>query len=112
MKLSEGTEVFIGPPAKPLPPQISAALGKSLGKLAEILEAHLPQMYAPGKLDPPAQVLVVVLEDDAVSLEPAIGRVISTILPSTAYLDVMELRTNSPLLPTVRMCGCALDLKR
>ena len=42
MKIPAGTTAYIGPPAKPIPKQISDGIGSGLGKFPEILEAHLP----------------------------------------------------------------------
>jgi hypothetical protein len=52
------TTAYIGPPAKPIPKQISEAIGTELGKIPEILEVHLPLVYIKGLIDPPAQIPV------------------------------------------------------
>ena len=65
MKIPAGTNVYIGPPAKPIPKQLSDAIGTELGKIPDILEAHLPMVYIKGQIDPPAQVLVIVLEENS-----------------------------------------------
>jgi len=64
MKIPAGTTYYIGSPAKPIPKQISDAIGTALGKIPEIVEAHLPMVYIKGQIDPTAQVLVVVLEEN------------------------------------------------
>jgi len=112
MKLAASTTMYSGPPARPLPADISAAIGAALGRLPEVREAHLPQVYAPGKIDPPAQVLVIVLDDGAPSLAPRVEQILREILPSNAHMDVMEWTAKNAALPTVRNSGCALDLKR
>lgn len=67
MKIPGGTTIYIGPPAKPIPKQVSDAIGAALGQIAEIEEARLPMVYIKGHVDPPAQVLVVVLDEDVPS---------------------------------------------
>jgi len=64
MKIPAGAQVYIGPPAKPIPKQLSDAIGTELGKIPDVLEAHLLMVYMKGQIDPPAQVLVVVLEEN------------------------------------------------
>ena len=64
MKIPAGTTYYIEPPAKLIPKQISDAIGTALGKIPEIVEAHLPMVYIKGQIEPPAQVLVVVLEEN------------------------------------------------
>jgi len=44
MKNRPGTKIYIGPPAKPIPKQVSDAIGTALGGIAEIGEAHLPMV--------------------------------------------------------------------
>jgi hypothetical protein len=52
MKIPVGATAYIGPPAKPIPKEISDAIGAGLGKIPEILEAHLPMVYIKGHIDP------------------------------------------------------------
>lgn len=56
MKIPAGATAFIGFPANAIPKQISDAIGAALGKVPDILEAHLPNVYIKGYIDPPAQV--------------------------------------------------------
>jgi hypothetical protein len=92
--------------------EVSRAIGTALGRIPEIREGHLPMFYVEGKVDPPAQVLVVVLEDGATSQQLKIDEILRGILPTGSYLDVLEWRLNEPTLPTVRRTGTSLDLNR
>src|SRR5215469_6049168 len=85
MKIPAGTSVYIGPPAKPIPKEISDAIGAALGKIPEILEAHLPMVYIKGHVDPPAQVLVIVLEENSTSTHAKIMEVLRATLPTNFY---------------------------
>src|SRR4029077_11959701 len=67
MNLPAGTQAYIGAPARPMNRVLSRTIGTALGKIPEIKEAHLPQVYIKGKIDPPAQILVVVIEEGAPS---------------------------------------------
>jgi len=112
MKIPGGTRIYIGPPAKPIPKEMSDAIGAALGKIAEIEEAHLPMVYIKGHIDPPAQVLVVVLDEHASSAQAEITETIKTVLPSGFHLDITELHPGDTNLPTIRATGTQLNLNR
>jgi hypothetical protein len=112
MKLPAGTKVYIGPPAHPMAQEVSRAIGAALGRIPEIREGHLPMVYIEGKIDPPAQILVVVLEEGAASQQLKIKEIMRGLLPTGSYLDMLEWRPNNPTLPTVRRTDTALDLNR
>jgi hypothetical protein len=81
LKIPGGTPIYIGPPAKPIRKEVSDAIGTALGKIAEIGEAHLPMVYIKGHIDPPAQVLVVVLDENAPSAQARITDAVRAALP-------------------------------
>ena len=112
MNLPASTKVYIGPPARPMAPEVSRAIGTALGRIPEICEGHLPMVYIEGKIDPPAQVLVVVLEEGATSQQAKIRNILGEVLPAGFHLDVLEWRQNEPTLPTVRRAGTAVHLSR
>jgi hypothetical protein len=80
--------------------------------ITDIVEAHLPQCFAKGFVDPPAQVLVLVLAANAqVSVVvPEVERRLSTVLPQGTFLDIFPLRYGAPSLKTIRAAGCMLNL--
>ena len=112
MKIPPGTKVYIGPPAKPIPQHVSDAVGIALGKIPEILEAHLPMVYVKGHIDPPAQILVVVVEENGPSLHLKIMEALKSVLQTNSYMDVTESHPDDPNLPTIRTTGTRLDLNR
>ena len=61
MNLPPGTTLYIGPPANPLPPELQAKIAYAISGVPGIGEAHLPQCYSKGLVDPSAQILVLVL---------------------------------------------------
>ena len=112
MKIPAGTTAYIGAPAEPIPKQISDAIGTELGNIPEILEAHLPLVYIKGLIDPPTQILFVVVEEDGPSLQGKIVEVLGRVLPTNFYIDVSELYARDPQLPAIRASGTQLNLNR
>jgi hypothetical protein len=90
MKIPAGTTAYIGPPAKPIPKQISDAIGTELGKITEILEVHLPLVYIKGLIDPPAQILFVVVEESRPRPHGKIVEVMRRVLPTNFYKDRLK----------------------
>ena len=112
MKIPAGTTVYIGPPAKPIAKELSDAIGDALSKIPEILEARIPMVYIKGYVDPPAQILVVVLEEDRPSPQPKIKEALRTVLRSDCHLDVTETSSSDVRLHTIRQTGTRLNLTR
>ena len=112
MKIPGGTTIYIGPPAKPIPQQISDAIGTALGKIVEIEEAHLPMVYIKGHIDPPAQVLVILLDQHVPSPHARIRETLGAVLPTDLHLDITELQPSDANLPTIRATGTQLNLNR
>jgi len=96
MKIPAGTTAYIGAPAKPIRKEISEAIGSELGKIPEILEAHLPQVYIKEVIDPPAQVLFVVVAENTPSQQGKIVEGMKRVLPANFYLDITELHPSNP----------------
>lgn len=112
MKIPAGTSVCIGRPAKPIARQVSDAIGTGLGKIPEVLEAHLPMVYIKGIIDPPAQVLFVVVDENGTSPQGKIVEVVREVVPTNSYIDIMELHSRDPQLPAIRRSGTQLSLNR
>ena len=106
--LSAGSTVYVGAPVRPMAPERLRQISDLVGRLESVREAHLPQCYIAGQIDPPAQVLVVVLADGAYvagTLEE-IGAGLRSILPEQEHLDVLPLQSTNQLLPSIRSAGC------
>ena len=112
MNIPSGATAYIGPPAKPMPKEISDAIGKALGAVSEIEEAHLPMVYIKGHIDPSAQILVVVVDEKIPSPQAKISEAIKATLPTNSYLDIMVLKPVDKMLPTIRATGTQLNLDR
>jgi len=108
--LPAGTPVFIGPPANPLPAELVLEIAHALSEIAGIREAHLPMICSKGRIDPPAQVLIVVLENGGPSQIPQIAEAVRRILPNGQFIEVMHWPADHPAMPTVRQTGCVVNL--
>ncbi len=86
-----------------MPQENSAAIAEMVRGIPAIREAYLPQCYVQAVVDPPAQILVLVLDDpaDQKTLD-SVGQGLERILPPGIHLDVWPLDPNHDLLPTIR----------
>src|SRR6266516_1386210 len=89
LTISKSSAILLGRPAKPMPQALSAEIGMMVRAIPGIREAYLPQCYVKAVVEPPAQVLVVVLDDaaDRQSVLDAIGQGLTRVLPQGAHLD-------------------------
>jgi hypothetical protein len=99
--------MMIGAPAVPMPEERSAAIGRLVATVPEIVEAHLPQCYIPGQTSKSAQILFLVF---ARAISPAalqtIGAGLPAIVPAGEFLDILPITLASDLLETVRGTDC------
>jgi hypothetical protein len=109
-EIEAGTQILIGAPARPMPSAQSAAIAAMLAKVPGVVEAHLPQVYAPGAMDEPAQVLVVVLGPgaDADATLDAINCDLARLLTEDSRLDIFPVTSDSGILKDVRAVGCRI----
>ncbi len=86
-----------------MPQPLSDAIGEMVRGIPGIHEAYLPQCYVKDIVDPPAQILVLVLDnaDDRTVLD-AVGQGLSGVLPQGVHLDVWPLSDGHSLLDTIR----------
>jgi hypothetical protein len=110
MNIPAGSQMFIGPPAKPMPSEITRAIGAAVGKFSQIEEAHMPMIFMKGRIDPPAQVLVLVMQKQIPGLLPRIMDSVQPLIPAGSHLDAFEFPTNHPMLATIRSTRTELDL--
>jgi hypothetical protein len=109
-ELEAGTQILIGAPARPMPSAQSAAIAGMLAKVPGVVEAHLPQVYAPGAMDEPAQVLVVVL-GRGVDMEATLHAIncdLARLLTEDSRLDIFPVASDSGILKDVRAVGCQI----
>jgi hypothetical protein len=89
-----------------MPEERSSAVLQAVAATPGVEEAYLPQCYAAGFVDPPAQVLVIVLARgvEAASVMPSLGAAISRIFPPDEYLDILP-SLDHGMLQTIRETG-------
>jgi hypothetical protein len=104
LTISAGSAILLGRPAKPMPSPLSDAIGAMVRGIIGIREAYLPQCFVKSVVEPPAQVLVVVLDDgaDRQSVLDAVGLGLTRVLPQGRHLDVLPMSSSDGLLSTVR----------
>ncbi|MGO9211723.1 MAG: enhanced serine sensitivity protein SseB C-terminal domain-containing protein [Terriglobales bacterium] len=104
LTIPKDTSVYLGSPAKPIPQGLSDAIGDTVRSIAGIREAYLPQCYVKGIVEPPAQILVLVLDGSAdhQSILDSVGQGLTRVLPQGVHLDVWPLTDGHSLLDTVR----------
>jgi hypothetical protein len=110
LRIAAGSKVLLGAPASPLPNNVTAAIREVVSQLPGVLEAHLPQCFVAGVIDPPAQVLVIVVKSNAskaLALELLSVR-LPRILPEGLYLDVWPLELGHLSLTSVRKANCRI----
>lgn len=110
LRIPAGTKVLLGAPAAPLPKRISDAIGEMASRIPKLIEAHLPQCFAVGAMNAPAQILVVVVDTKGsigVVLE-AVSRRLAKILPNGMHLDVWPIDVDHPSLTAVRNTDCRI----
>ena|SRR5215475_2691020 len=112
MNLPPATALYWGPPASPLPPEIQAKISYAISGVPGIAEAHLPQCYSKGLVDPSAQVLVLVLQPGtaAANVMPQIQENLRAALAEGKFLDVFPLAPNHPMLPTIRKTNTKVSI--
>ena len=105
-----GTQIYLGAPAKPMEPVLSAQITKLVLGIPAIIEAHLPQCYAKGIFDPPSQILVAVIAPDVPRppIAEEIGRSLTAIMPTGRALEFLLLTDASKELPAVRLARCRI----
>lgn len=87
-----------------MPQTLSDKIGAMVRGITGIREAYLPQCFVKSVVEPPAQVLVVVLDDgvDRQSVLDAVGLGLTRVLPQGQHLDVLPMTISDGLLSTVR----------
>ena len=86
-----------------MPQSLSDSIGEMVRGIVGIREAYLPQCYVKTIVEPPAQILVLVLDDaaDHQSVLDSVGQGLTHVLPQGMHLDVWPL-SQGGLLDTVR----------
>ncbi|MCZ8195913.1 MAG: hypothetical protein O9253_02460 [Aquidulcibacter sp.] len=108
--IPEELKILIGRPAMQPEETLRVMLRQVVDQVPGCLEAHLPQVFAVGKMPAPRLALVVVI-DPAQDPEPIAERLNKDVLaslPAGTSLDVWALMPSDHLLPAVRNARVAL----
>lgn len=108
LNIPAGTHVLVGRAATPIAGPLVDSIAEMLLAIPSVTEAHLPQCFARGVIERPAQVLVLVLASH-VDCDQAFNAVdcgLARILPRGTHLDVWPVDLGHELLPAVRAAGC------
>src|SRR5436190_1867859 len=102
LTISAGSAILLGRPAKPMPQTLSDAIGTMVRGVTGIREAYLPHCVVKSVVEPPAQVLVVVLDDgaDRQSVLDTVALGLTRVLPEGQHLDVLPMTSTDGLLST------------
>jgi hypothetical protein len=101
--LPKGSRIFLGSPRIPIDEEILHAIQRVVSRVRGIAEAYLPQCYVEGVIDPPHQVLFVVVKEPEIpailqELFPTLERE----LPRKTELDVIPLTAKNRVLLSLR----------
>ncbi len=104
LTIPKDSSVYLGRPAEPMPESLSDGISEMVRGIVGIREAYLPQCYVKAVVEPPAQILVLVLDDaaDHQTVLDSVGEGLSRLLPHGVHLDVLPLSEGNSLLETVR----------
>jgi len=104
LSIPNGSAVLLGRSSKPMPKALSDAIGEMVRGNPGIREAYLPQCYLESVVEPPAQVLVLVLDKtaDCQNVMDTVEQGFAHVLPEGIHLDVWPMSENNNLLSTVR----------
>lgn len=111
-RAQSGTKVWIGAPANPMPEARMTILRDSIQTNADVLFAYIPQMYIAAQIDPPRQVIYLVLRDAARNrLEQvmnALTALIHSRLPQGDFVDILPVFAGHSWMGDVIRTGCVL----
>ena len=110
LRIPSGTPIMLGTPARPIEEALLQSIGTMLLNMGGVREAHVPQCFAMGVMERPAQVLVVVIESTTPSEEvmDEILLGLSALSPDDIQLNVWPMEPEHSLLATVRATACRI----
>ncbi len=114
LTLKSDSELYIGAPATRLPRPFFETIIKIISQFGEITEAHLPQCYIQGFIEPSAQVLVIVLDpaDDPRLTVEALVSALEVVFPHPSFLRIWPMSEEHAALHAVRAAGCKILSRR
>lgn len=94
----------IGRAPHPLPPDLARAIGRVVGSIPEIIEAHTPLVHAPPFDQPPILALAIVMHQniDPQAVVERLAPALAAGVPHGSKLPIMALHDRDPNLAAVR----------
>lgn len=111
--IDAGTEFLIGAPTDPMPAERVKAISTVVAVEPGVVEAHLPQVYVPGQIDPAAPVLFLVFVK-TVGMQGAVERVaarLDDLLPEHEGINAIAIDVDSDLLSVIREADCLIGFR-
>jgi len=96
------TPVLIGAPRVPMEGALVESIADAVSMLPDVVEAHLPQMFAVGVMQEPSQVIVTAGESSPSILWPRLDEALAEALPELAELHVWIMAKSHELLDDIR----------
>ena len=108
LDLTTATNVLVGTPTNRLPKRRLKQISALLGDIAQIREAHLPEIYAIGIMQAPRNVLFLVVEPESAiaDITQYVDDALRALLKRREQLDVWPVTKEHPLIATVRDADC------
>lgn len=108
--IPEELKILIGKPAVQPEDELLTMLRQIVDRVPSHIEAHLPQVFAVGKMPAPRLALVVVIDatEEPEPVAERLNRDVAASLPTGTSLDVWVLNPADHLLPAVRNARVAL----
>lgn len=111
LTIPAGAQVYLGAPAVPMAPSLVGELAAIVSPLRAVVEAHLPQCWAPSAMNSASQILVVVMDrgmPEAVENEMRIRESVARACPPGQHLDIWFIRPDHFFLGSIRAAGCRI----
>jgi hypothetical protein len=106
--IKEGTNLYFGAPAKPMPTSMADAITKVVAQVPGIVEAHLPQCFIEGDKEA-RQVLVVGVQrrSEIPQIAEALMGKIQLLFPPGQFIDILPFESGA-VPQGVRKANCQI----
>ena len=111
LTIPAGSAVYLGAPASPMPASLLQSLAGIVSQFPAVVEAHVPQCWAPAAMSAASQILVVVLDSAnpaAAESERFIRESVAGVCPPGRHLDIWFIQPSHFFLSSIRGAGCRI----
>jgi|GEM_PF-2226867 len=106
-------EITIGPPKAPPPESIADTIADTIRARPEIYFAFMPEIFIPGQMESPAEVLILVSDMDGASLERVTREIheeIRELLPEVDSIDILAVPPEHELVIPSIATTCLIEI--